>query len=449
MLDFLKRSSPVLIGLLLFYLFYSSLIRSSRINDFQDYYQASVRWEERQDIYSVVEVNQWQKSIKDPSQLFQGSNPIHLDRLKDMESGKTWEEKIDDLKSNIKPENLKYIEILMNETGTYIYPPIYAFILSPLSSLSYNQAALVHSIIQFICLLLSLILISRNFSLGMKSPQMLILLVISFRFLENHTNNNQVGFLILFLSLLSLYSKNDLVSGLILGLAISIKLTPVAFLFYFFWKKRYKVILYSLIGLGICLIIPGISDWAYNLKMLEIWKDYVLKNFFSSPLMRAWKNNQSLPATLGKFFHDKADPLNQHIYHLPFFIMSHTGLKVLSLSFTLILVIPFLISAWFTKNDYFIISSIYIFTIVFSGISWVHSFVYLVYPYGYLINKWKDYSKGTKAFLIFSIFLSSFTTRNIFGSGLENLFMMFSVMMFGALVLYLILVRMEFRGTPR
>jgi hypothetical protein len=419
-------------------------MRSSRVNDFQDYYQASVRWEQRQDIYSVVEVNQWQKTIKDPSMLFQDSDSKHLKDLTDMQSGASWEEKIHKLKSSIKPENLKYIDILMKETGTYIYPPIYAFLLSPLSSLNYQQAAMIHSISQFICLLSSLVLISRLFSFQISSPQMLILLLLCFRFLENHTNNNQVGFLILFLSLLSIYSKNDLFSGMILGLAISVKLTPIAFLFYFFWKKRYFVIIYSMIGLVIFLILPGLVDWEYNLKMLGIWKDYVLKNFFSSPLMRAWKNNQSLPATLGKLFHDKADPLNQYIYHLPFFVMSHTSLKILNLLITLILIFPFFLCSWFSKNDTFIISTIYIFTIIFSGISWVHSFVYLMFPFAFVISKWNEFSKSLKILFMISIFLSSFTTKNIFGSTLENLFMMFSIMMFGTLLLYLIILKLEF-----
>ena len=48
------------------------------------------------------------------------------------------------------------------------------------------------------------------------------------------------------------------------------------------------------------------------------WYELVLNNAMKNPAFRSWKNNQSLIATIAKYFMVGADPLNQALFAMPF-----------------------------------------------------------------------------------------------------------------------------------
>ncbi|HRG77419.1 MAG TPA: glycosyltransferase family 87 protein, partial [Leptospiraceae bacterium] len=109
MLQKFKQAMPYFTGLLLLLLLVQSIGRASNKSDFHDYYTASQLFFEQKDLYNIESLETLREEIK-----------------------------LEDL---FKAENLKKLESLKGNVGTYIYPPLFAFLLIPLGWLSYPTAA--------------------------------------------------------------------------------------------------------------------------------------------------------------------------------------------------------------------------------------------------------------------------------------------------------------------
>jgi hypothetical protein len=68
-------------------------------------------------------------------------------------------------------------------------------------------------------------------------------------------------------------SGSDALAGWLIGLAIAVKVTPVIFAAYFFWKRRWVVAASALAGVAFwSLAVPAmVFGWAQNLRWLEQW----------------------------------------------------------------------------------------------------------------------------------------------------------------------------------
>jgi alpha-1,2-mannosyltransferase len=66
---------------------------------------------------------------------------------------------------------------------------------------------------------------------------------------------------------------SDALAGLLIGLAIAIKVTPVIFAAYFFWKRRWVVAASAIAGVAFwSLAVPAmVFGWDQNLRWLEQW----------------------------------------------------------------------------------------------------------------------------------------------------------------------------------
>jgi hypothetical protein len=266
----------------------------------------------------------------------------------------------------------------------------------------------------------------------------------SYRFLESHGNNNQVALILLLLTLLSIRSEKDWLSALLLSLATVIKLTPAIFILYFLFEKRYKVLFFFMGFMIIWIILPGLFlGMEYNLLQWQNWKELVLDNAMKNPVFRAWKNNQSLVATLAKYFLLVDDPDSQTKYNLPFFIINPITLKIINYSLSLSIIVPLFIRLKNGLNKNSFIAALFILSAVFSGISWIHSFVILLYPMYYLFARFSFVSNSKEKtlsyifyFIVFIIFISSgFISRD-----LENIFLMYSGFLYISIGLYTILL---------
>jgi hypothetical protein len=212
-------------------------------------------------------------------------------------------------------------------------------------------------------------------------------LLFGFRFLENHVNNNQVAFILMYLILLALSSKNNYITGLSLSLAVIIKLTPLVFLLFLFYKRRVKAILIFFLGLVFWAGIPLLDGYDYGVQNWANWFDMVLLSAMKNPVFRAWKNNQSLIATLAKYFLEGADPVNQMLFRMPFYSLSMESVKLVFNFLALLIVVPL-----FRKYKNGIdtnqnIAALFILSVIFSGISWIHTFSFLIFPLGYLCKR--------------------------------------------------------------
>lgn len=406
--EILKKWLPYSFLLILLILLVQGFSSANKPTDFKDYYDASLKMKEKKDLYN----ESFLKELQEES--------VPLDEI-------------------FKSENLKKLESLKGNAGTYIYPPLFAFLLSPIAwNFSYEISGAVFFLINFICLCFSLFYIQRLLSISNFFPILSITLVVCFKFLSSHSTNNQVAFILILLILLAIYIKNDLLAGALLSLAIIIKITPAAFLFYFLYKKQWKRFGFSILFLGAWCLLPSVYDHDYNIRSLISWNDLILNNAMKNPAFRSWKNNQSLIATLAKYFLNTADPMNQMKYGLPFISLSQKTVQLLFYSITAITGISFLWKIKKGMSDAAILSSLFIFSAVFSGISWIHSFSVLIFPIIFITDyTLKNTTNRLNLFLCgVYIILTTLLVKQVIGSPAEGKLLMLSIYLYTSCLLY-------------
>ncbi|MCB1179434.1 MAG: DUF2029 domain-containing protein, partial [Leptospiraceae bacterium] len=293
-----------------------------------------------------------------------------------------------------------------------------------------------------ICLLGIFYLLSQMFTIGNFSVVMFFTLIGSFRFLENHGANNQVAFIFMFLSLLSIQSKKDSLTGFLLALSIIIKLTPAILFLYFLHQKRYKVIIYTGVFLVGLAALPCVLDSEFGIKQWKNWNEMVLMSAMKSPLFRAWKNNQSLIATLSKYFLTGADPINQSILRMPYVVLEPPVVKQIFLGLTFIIFIPLYLKFKKSIGGFQLFSALMVLSCILSGISWVHSFSFLLFPIFYLFAKSFEYPEEKKLnrSVYISIGLIVFSSKSIVGSSVESVLLMLSILLYISLAIYLLVL---------
>ncbi|MDX1961104.1 MAG: glycosyltransferase family 87 protein [Leptospiraceae bacterium] len=386
--------------------------KSADKSDFFDYYNASNLLSEKKDIYQLDKLEEVKEKHK-------GANIFDSQVL----------------------ESLKELQ---GKIASYIYPPFFAYLLIPISKLNYETASAVFIVLNFISLLVCIYLFREIFPTVNFSIVLFISLLLNYRFLESHSSNNQVALLLLLFIILSIRIKNEILSGFFLSLAIIIKLTPAIFLLYFLYKRKWNTILYVFFFGLVWIVIPGISDMEYNLIQWKNWKTLVLDSASNTANFRAWKNNQSLIATLAKYFLIGADPINQSKYGMPFISLEDIEVRRIFQFLGIVLMIPLLyrIKKGITENS--LISGLFILSVIFSGISWVHSFVFLLFPIFQLSKEFIDKPKLTNRSILFILFgISTIFTSGFVNKSLENQFLMFSGLLYCAILLYGIVITTE------
>ncbi|TGM79276.1 DUF2029 domain-containing protein [Leptospira levettii] len=416
-LEPMERQGKWILTVLFLFLLVTSVNRSHQKSDFLDYYHASERWASGDNLYRFDVAFDLQSKIKTAEDLF-------------------------------RPENLPLLLALQNETATYIYPPVFSFLLIPITYLSETKAALVFEIVSWISFIILIYLLFQNKEVNLqktKYPYLILILTIlfNFRFIESHIQNNQVGILLILLVLISILVKNHFLGGFLLALAVSIKITPLVFLFVFVYEKKYSRIFWFLIGLVLWNALPLVYQWDYTIQMSKEWMTEILGNALNNPLLRSWKNNQSLSSTLAKYFVSGADFINQPTYGLPFLNLSVSVLKLIQLLFIFMYGIPLLL-LWRKPNQkWTIISLLFLISALFSGISWIHSYIICLIPVYFILNKVFSTQMETKELyiLILILCLPIFSHRTFVGQKVESFLSMFSILFYSTSMLYFYIVR--------
>lgn len=408
------KVEKVLVGVNLFFLLgilIAGVNKSSKISDFRDYYRASGLMTEQKDIY-------------------------HFEEIKELSQNYT----LEDLFKT--PGLIDKLESLKGEVASYIYPPTFAFLLIPLTYLSYEKASLIFFLVNFVCLLGAIYFLRNLLPPGNYTHILFVSLLFNFRFLENHANNNQVAFILLFLILFSIHTKNPFLSGWMLSLATIIKLTPLIFILYFIYERKYKVIFYFGLGLLFWAILPLLGNLDYGLINWKNWYEMVLLSAMKNPIFRAWKNNQSLIGTLAKYFLEGADPLNQTLFRMPFYSLSIQAVKLIFNFFVLLILFPLFYRYRKGIEPAQHISALFILSVILSGISWIHTFSFLIFPIAYLyymVSKEKGYHIKKILFYTFGI-LIIISGKNIGGSVIDSISLMYSLLLYLGIGFYLLVI---------
>ncbi|GBF51951.1 hypothetical protein LPTSP4_34890 [Leptospira ryugenii] len=411
----------ILLILLLGFFLINGWNRRNQKSDFLDYYHASERWKAGENLYKFDVAYELKDKVK------------------------SWEELF-------LPENAKLLSDLQTQTATYIYPPLFAYLLLPLTYFPAPVASGIHQVIGFLCLLGILYLFWKGefFGRNFKNREWILSLVLllNFRFLESHVQNNQVGLLLVLLVLLALIAKNDGFAGILLALATSIKVTPLVFLAIFVYQKRWKAILWFVFGIFVWNALPASTHLAYTQDMTWQWWKEVLGNALTNPLLRSWKNNQSLPSTLAKYFISGADFVNQPLYRMPFLDLEMKTVQKIQAFILLLSGIPILFLMRQKNREWELTSLLFLASAIFSGISWVHSFVVCLFPIYFLLTEqalWGKETKGKKILLGICL-IPLLSHRSVVGSTLESVLLMVSILLYYSFALYTYIIWKNIRA---
>ncbi len=126
--------------------------------------------------------------------------------------------------------------------------------------------------------------------------------------------HGNVNLFILFLVVAALHAfthEQDLLAGVLLGLAIACKVTPALFLPYFAWKRAWTVLAGTLAGLALFLwpgFVPGLFVGSERYaEMLSSWVEAMIKPYVvSGVVFYSEHNNQSLPGLLFRLLTESA-----------------------------------------------------------------------------------------------------------------------------------------------
>lgn len=204
-----------------------------------------------------------------------------------------------------------------NPFNNYLYSPLFALLLGPLSLLDFSIArvvwAIINSIVAYRLWKIAYVLLEETLGVDKKLSKWwtLGLIIISFGFLNHNLILGQITIIILWLSLEGLFQiicKDNATKGaLLLALGINIKIIPLIGLYYLFFKGKYKALALSIAFVGISLLLPSLfTGHKYNVEMLSNWAETI--NPSSNRYI--FENNNgthSLNATLPAFFYDFND----------------------------------------------------------------------------------------------------------------------------------------------
>jgi hypothetical protein len=144
-------------------------------------------------------------------------------------------------------------------------------------------------------------------------------IALSLRPIMGDLSHGNVNLFILFLVAGAIFAycrQQDWVSGLLIGLAISCKVTPALFLPFFVWKRAWKAVAGCVLGLVLFLIVvPGmILGMERNWELLYHWYEGMVRPFIIGGIVTTDHINQSLPGLLHRLltnspsFYDKGIP---------------------------------------------------------------------------------------------------------------------------------------------
>ncbi len=213
----------------------------------------------------------------------------------------------------------------------------------------------------------------------------------------HHGNNNLMIMFLIVSALLAWRKGFDVLSGLVLGLAIAYKVTPALFIPYFLYKRSYRTVGATFLGLGIfLLVVPSIVVGPeFNGVCLASWWQRMLSPFIEKGFVSQQEINQSMVGVLTRLLSDSPMGDGRYDVHMDVNLVAWSprfvGGLVKGLSVALVALLAWLCRTETTRRDdhrLFGEFSLVVMTMLFvSERSWKHHFVTLLLPYTYLMYR--------------------------------------------------------------
>ncbi|MFH1800796.1 MAG: glycosyltransferase family 87 protein [Candidatus Omnitrophota bacterium] len=250
----------------------------------------------------------------------------------------------------------------------YVYPPILAVLLAPVSKWPLGATVPLAYLLSLACLAGTVVL-SRRFpenarpaktgrqghasvpeSLGCRPAPWQIALAMFFclPMLLNTLTRGQFGIISLFFMATIFYNyltRRKILTGLLLALAVALKISPLAFLVFFFLLKReWRILLSTIVGFGLFFfLLPSlVIGFHQNWELLKIWQglmsvsqsDTVYHHYLWGELFTPFaEDNQSFYAVVTRLVWPSQAEFIGHSNALVRFITSGLGVVLLALPF--------------------------------------------------------------------------------------------------------------------
>jgi hypothetical protein len=202
-------------------------------------------------------------------------------------------------------DQLKHLGDGENAWDRYNYPnpPIMALLLRPLVEMPPNTAAFTWYFVKVGMTLLSLYWVFR---LVEQSDQVfppwakVLTVLLGIRPIMGDLIHGNINLFILFLVVAALYAFHrgrDVLSGVVLALAIACKVTPALFVPYLVWKRAWKSLAGCAAGLVLFFaVVPSaFLGWQKNAEDLNSWAKNMIVPYVVRGEVTSEHNNQSLP----------------------------------------------------------------------------------------------------------------------------------------------------------
>lgn len=279
-------------------------------------------------------------------------------------------------------------------------PPILPISLYPLAALPPLQGAMA-----WYALKVGLTALSVWFCFQMVRPDAKYLpsyvqgaiLLLSFRPILSdlqHGNNNLIILFLICAMLLAWRKGYDVLAGLLLGLAISLKVTPALFVPYFMYKRSWRTVYATFAGLFLFIVVvPSlIIGPRFNFVCLTTWWRRMLGPYVEQGVTSAQEINQSMVGVLTRLLTDQKTGTGRYDVHLNLNLVSWppavVSMLVKGLSIGLVGLLAVLCrTRTLRRDDYRLFGefALVVLTMLFvSERSWKHHYVTLLLPYTYL-----------------------------------------------------------------
>lgn len=159
------------------------------------------------------------------------------------------------------------------------YPPLTVYLVAPFALFSFYTSYKLWILFNLLVLLATIYLLAKFADYPISAFIFLAVVYFNSYLLYFYLERGQFDIIVFFFLVLSLYfyhlKKNNGLCALFLTIAIGLKVYPAIFVFYFLIRKKYRLVIYTLLfGIAIAFL-TGINHWVAYLNVLS-----TIKNIF-------------------------------------------------------------------------------------------------------------------------------------------------------------------------
>ena len=231
----------------------------------------------------------------------------------------------------------------------YVYPPMLAIFLAPVSKWPLGATVPLAYLLSLACLAGTVILSRRFKEDARPAPwQIALSLIFCLPMLLNTFSRGQLGIISLFFEAAIFYTylaRHKVLTGFLLAFAVTLKISPLAFLVFFFLMKReWKILISAATGFVLFFFLfPSLAiGFQQNWNLLKTWRelmsisqsDTAYQHYLWGELFTPFTDdNQSLYAVVTRFAWPSGAQFIGHSNALVRFITSGVGVLLLALPF--------------------------------------------------------------------------------------------------------------------